>query len=126
MNFLAPELLLGLILVPIAIGFYLWAQRRRSKYAVRFTNLALLAFLTNYNDFLWPVYVLFSPESQTLPAGLSTLAAAPVGGGRATPVHGGRRTQPVPLQLALVRRFPDRGAATGPQPSCRPGRRAGA
>ena len=42
-NFLAPELLLGLLLVPIAIGFYLWAQRRRSKYAVRFTNLDLLA-----------------------------------------------------------------------------------
>ena len=43
MNFLAPELLLGLLLVPIAIGFYLWAQRRRSRYAVRFTNLDLLA-----------------------------------------------------------------------------------
>ena len=45
MNFLAPELLLGLLLVPVAIGFYLWAQRRRSKYAVRFTNLDLLANL---------------------------------------------------------------------------------
>lgn len=45
MNFLAPQMLLGLLLVPIAIGFYLWAQRRRSKYAVRFTNLALLANL---------------------------------------------------------------------------------
>ena len=43
MNFLAPEMLLGLLLIPIAIGFYLWAQRRRSKYAVRFTNLALLS-----------------------------------------------------------------------------------
>jgi len=43
MTFLAPGLLLGLLLVPIAIGFYLWAQRRRSKYAVRFTNLDLLA-----------------------------------------------------------------------------------
>jgi Ca-activated chloride channel family protein len=43
MNFLAPQMLLGLLLVPIAIGFYLWAQRRRSKYAVRFTNLNLLA-----------------------------------------------------------------------------------
>lgn len=43
MNFLAPELLLGLLLIPIAIGFYLWAQRRRSRYAVRFTNLDLLA-----------------------------------------------------------------------------------
>ncbi len=39
-------------------------------------TLSLLAFLTNWNDFLWPVYVLFSPESQTLPAGLSTLQSA--------------------------------------------------
>jgi Ca-activated chloride channel family protein len=43
MNFLAPEMLLGLLLIPLAIGFYLWAQRRRSRYAVRFTNLDLLA-----------------------------------------------------------------------------------
>ena len=39
-------------------------------------TLALLAFLTNWNDFLWPIYVLFSPEVQTLPAGLSTLQSA--------------------------------------------------
>ncbi|MDQ1618599.1 MAG: multiple sugar transport system permease protein [Actinomycetota bacterium] len=39
-------------------------------------TLAVLAFLTNWNDFLWPVYVLFSPEAQTLPAGLSTLQSA--------------------------------------------------
>jgi multiple sugar transport system permease protein len=39
-------------------------------------TLALLSFLTNYNDFLWPVYVLFSPDTQTLPAGLSTLQTA--------------------------------------------------
>ena len=39
-------------------------------------TLALLAFLTNWNDFLWPVYVLFSPEQQTLQAGLSTLQTA--------------------------------------------------
>jgi Ca-activated chloride channel family protein len=45
MNFLAPEALLGLLLIPIAIGFYLWAQRRRTRYAVRFTNLALLSNL---------------------------------------------------------------------------------
>jgi Ca-activated chloride channel family protein len=45
MNFLAPELLLGLLLIPVAIGFYAWAQRRRSRYAVRFTNLALLSNL---------------------------------------------------------------------------------
>ncbi|HEV8403061.1 MAG TPA: VWA domain-containing protein [Candidatus Limnocylindrales bacterium] len=45
MSFLAPQLLLGLLLIPVAIGFYLWAQRRRSRYAVRFTNLALLSNL---------------------------------------------------------------------------------
>ncbi|WP_238993251.1 carbohydrate ABC transporter permease [Nocardioides caldifontis] len=39
-------------------------------------TLALLAFLTNWNDFLWPVYVLFDPEMQTLQAGLSTLQSA--------------------------------------------------
>ena len=39
-------------------------------------TLGVLAFLTNWNDFLWPVYVLFSPESQTLPAGLATLQSA--------------------------------------------------
>ena len=39
-------------------------------------TLALLALLTNWNDFLWPVYVLFGPDQQTLPAGLSTLQSA--------------------------------------------------
>jgi Ca-activated chloride channel family protein len=43
MTFLSPELLFGLLLIPVAIGFYLWTQRRRSRYAVRFTNLDLLA-----------------------------------------------------------------------------------
>jgi Ca-activated chloride channel homolog len=45
MSFLAPQLLLGLLLVPVAIGAYVWTQRRRSRYAVRFTNLELLANL---------------------------------------------------------------------------------
>lgn len=39
-------------------------------------TLALLAFLTNWNDFLWPIYVLFSSDHQTLPAGLATLQNA--------------------------------------------------
>jgi Ca-activated chloride channel family protein len=45
MNFLAPTLLLGLLLVPVLAGLYLLVQRRRSRYAVRFTNLDLLANL---------------------------------------------------------------------------------
>ena len=36
MTFASPELLLGLLLVPAAIGLYLLVQRRRSRYAVRF------------------------------------------------------------------------------------------
>lgn len=39
-------------------------------------TLALLAFLTNWNDFLCPVYVLFSSTTQTLPSGLATLQSA--------------------------------------------------
>jgi multiple sugar transport system permease protein len=39
-------------------------------------TLGLIAFLHNWNDFVWPIYVLFSPERLTLPAGLATLQAA--------------------------------------------------
>jgi len=39
-------------------------------------TLALLSFLTNWNDFLWPLYVLFSPERLTIQPGLSTLQSA--------------------------------------------------
>jgi multiple sugar transport system permease protein len=36
-------------------------------------TLAVLAFLTNWNDFLWPIFVLFSADRLTLPAGLGLL-----------------------------------------------------
>ena len=39
-------------------------------------TLGLIAFLSNWNEFIWPIFVLFSPERLTLPAGLSTLQAA--------------------------------------------------
>lgn len=39
-------------------------------------TLAVLSFLANWNDFIWPIYVLFSPERLTLPAGLSRLQGA--------------------------------------------------
>ncbi len=39
-------------------------------------TLGVLSFLTNWNDFLWPVYVLFSPENLTLPPGLAILQGA--------------------------------------------------
>jgi len=43
MTFAAPELLLALAMVPIALIGYLIIQRRRSQYVVRFTNVDLLA-----------------------------------------------------------------------------------
>jgi multiple sugar transport system permease protein len=39
-------------------------------------TLAVLAFLTNWNDFLWPIYVLFNPQNLTLPPGLAILQGA--------------------------------------------------
>ena len=45
MTFASPELLLGLLLVPLALLAYLFIQRRRSRYAVRFTNVDLLSNL---------------------------------------------------------------------------------
>jgi multiple sugar transport system permease protein len=39
-------------------------------------TLFVLSFLTNWNDFLWPMFVLLSPESLTLPAGLGTFQGA--------------------------------------------------
>jgi multiple sugar transport system permease protein len=39
-------------------------------------TLALLSFLANWNDFLWPLYVLLNPSMLTLPAGLSQLQGA--------------------------------------------------
>ncbi len=45
MTFASPLLLWGLLLIPLALGAYVLAQRRRARYAVRFTNLDLLANL---------------------------------------------------------------------------------
>jgi Ca-activated chloride channel family protein len=45
MTFAAPALLVGLLLVPLALVVYRIVQRRRSRYAVRFTNVDLLGNL---------------------------------------------------------------------------------
>jgi multiple sugar transport system permease protein len=39
-------------------------------------TLAVLSFLVNWNEFLWPVYVLFSAQNLTLPPGLAILQGA--------------------------------------------------
>lgn len=43
MSFVSPWLLLALLIVPAALAFALWLDRRRVPYAVAFTNLELLA-----------------------------------------------------------------------------------
>jgi Ca-activated chloride channel homolog len=42
-EFAAPALLVGLALVPLALAAYVVAQRRRRRYAVRYTNVDILA-----------------------------------------------------------------------------------
>lgn len=39
-------------------------------------TLAVLSFLANWNDYIWPVFVLFTPDRLTLPAGLKLLQGA--------------------------------------------------
>lgn len=39
-------------------------------------TLAVLSFLSNWNEFLWPVYVIFTRTRETLPPGLATLQGA--------------------------------------------------
>jgi multiple sugar transport system permease protein len=39
-------------------------------------TVAVLSFLQNWNDLLWPVYVLFSPQNLTLQPGLTRLQGA--------------------------------------------------
>ncbi|MEV1169186.1 carbohydrate ABC transporter permease [Nonomuraea sp. NPDC049784] len=39
-------------------------------------TLAVLSFMSNWNDFIWPVFVIFSPDYFTLPPGLSILQGA--------------------------------------------------
>ena len=39
-------------------------------------TLATLSFLGHWNDFIWPLFVLFSPEKLTLAPGLATLKGA--------------------------------------------------
>ena len=43
MSFQSPWMLLGLLVVAAFVGIWLWAERRRARYTVRYTNLDVLA-----------------------------------------------------------------------------------
>jgi Ca-activated chloride channel family protein len=45
MTFSHPLLLLSLLVVPLAVGLYRFAERRRMRYAVRYTNVDVLALV---------------------------------------------------------------------------------
>jgi multiple sugar transport system permease protein len=68
-------------------------------------TLALLSFLTNWNDFLWPLYVLFSPERLTLQPGLSTLQSAFTTHYATIMVGGVIASIPVLIMFVIAQRF---------------------
>jgi multiple sugar transport system permease protein len=68
-------------------------------------TLALLSFLTNWNDFLWPLYVLFSPERLTLQPGLSTLQSAFTTDYATIMVGGVIASVPVLIMFVFAQRF---------------------
>jgi multiple sugar transport system permease protein len=63
-------------------------------------TLAVLSFLTNWNDFLWPVYVLLSPKSLTLQPGLAILQGAY--NTNYTPIMAGGVLASIPVLLIYI------------------------
>ncbi len=52
MSFQSPWLLLSLVVLAAAVGVWLYAERRRMRYAVRFTNMDVLATVVSGRT--WP------------------------------------------------------------------------
>lgn len=74
-------------------------------------TLAVLAFLGNWNDYIWPVYVLFSPERLTLPAGLRLLQGAYVTDFPSIMAGAVVASVPVIVLFVLTQRFVIEGVA---------------
>ena len=75
-------------------------------------TLALLSFLANWNDFLWPLYVLFSPERLTIQPGLSTLQSAYTTDYATILAGGAIASIPVLLLFLVSQRFVIEGIAS--------------
>jgi multiple sugar transport system permease protein len=76
-------------------------------------TLALLTFLANWNDFLWPLYVLFSPERLTIQPGLSTLQSAYTTDYATILAGGAIASIPVLILFLISQRFVIEGIARG-------------
>ena len=87
MSFQSPWLLLGLLAVPLAVVLFLLAERRRQRFAVRFTNMEVLASVAGGS--VWRRY---------LPAVVCLLALAALCVGIARP----ERDTLVPEERATV------------------------
>jgi len=74
LSFKSPWLLLGLLVVAVAIGLWLLAERRRARYTVRYTNLDVLATVVSGRSWL-----------RYLPSGLVALGLAVLLVGMARP-----------------------------------------
>lgn len=74
-------------------------------------TLGVLSFLGSWNDFLWPLYVLFTPERLTLPAGLATLRGAYATDYPAIMAGAALASVPVLILFAFVQRYVIAGVA---------------
>jgi Ca-activated chloride channel family protein len=72
MSFERPFMLLSLVVVALAVAFWIVAERRRMRYAVRFTNMEVLATVVEHRQ--WRRYVppvLFALALSTLLVGMA-------------------------------------------------------
>lgn len=76
-------------------------------------TLFVLSFLASWNDYLWPVFVMFSSDMQTLPAGLKLLQGA--NGTRYDILMAGAVIASIPVlaMYSFVQRFIIEGVAAG-------------
>ena len=74
-------------------------------------TLGVLTFLASWNDFLWPLYVLFNPSNLTLPAGLATLRGSYATDYPAIMAGAALASIPVLILFAFVQRYVIAGVA---------------